>query len=161
MLPERREELLKRRRELHEQRERQLAEERLRSFIAPLDQAGVVYALAEDEPLIAWITDRFTVDRWSSIDWGAVAERQCISAEGRDPTVWLGSLAAEKALGDPIVAVVFADSTAPCLTMRYAEMAKNAETVIDFNFQTWVFDPSSDWIIEFHHDLRWCWGRSA
>jgi hypothetical protein len=160
MLPDRRQELLRRRQDLHDSRERHLAEERRRAFLAPLERAGVVYALAEEEPLITWITDRFRVDRWSSIEWGEVTERQHTGSGGHDPSEWLRSLAAEKALGDPVVAVVFADPGAPCLTLRYGELTKHAET-IDFNWQTWAFDPSSDWIIEFHHDLGWCWGRSA
>jgi hypothetical protein len=161
MLPERRRELLARRGRFLERRRRQLAEEQRRDFTAPLDRAGVAYVLADDESLMAWIAGRFTIDQSSSIEWETVAQRQCVAAEGQDPSAWLGNLADEKALGDPIVAVVFAASTAPSVRMRYGEFVAHADIVVDFNWQTWVFDPGSDWVIEFHHDLRWCWGRSA
>ena len=37
----------------------------------------------------------------------------------------------------------------------------NAHVILDFNWQTWAFDPASEWIIEFHHDLGWHWGKAA
>jgi hypothetical protein len=45
--------------------------------------------------------------------------------------------------------------------MRYGELVNHAETIIDFTWQTWVFDTNRDWIIEFHHNLGSCWGTSA
>ncbi len=70
-------------------------------------------------------------------------------------------LAREEHFGDPEVAIVYADSAFPSLKMRYSELAKHADVILDFNWQTWAFDPASDWIIEFHHDLGWHWGRAA
>jgi len=163
MLPERRQELLQRRQQLQPNRERQFVDKQQREFLAPLDQAGVAYTLAEDPPLISWITDRFTIDRSTAIDWARVAERHCADAdaEAQDPAAWLRRLAEEKNLGEPVVAVVFADAAMPCLTMRYDEFARHVEKIVDVNWQTWVFDLASSWIIEFHHHQGWCWGKSA
>jgi hypothetical protein len=157
MTPERREELVQRRVQLNEQRQREWLEPQRRDFLASLDEAGVIYSIIDDVPLVDWITSRFNVDRWSSIDWRDVKQSQCIAS---DVSALVG-LAAEERFGDPDIAIVYADPAFPSLKMRYSELVKHADVILDFNWQTWAFDPASDWIIEFHHDRGWHWGKAA
>jgi hypothetical protein len=161
MTPQRRHELVQRREQLKEQRQRQPLESRRRDFLAALEGAGVSYSLAEDKTLVEWITGRFDVDRWSSIDWRGVKQWRCIASDVSASPELLLRLAADERLGDPEIAVVYADSAFPSLKVQYSELAKHVDSILDVNWQTWVFDPASDWIIEFHHDLGCRWGKAA
>lgn len=160
MTPERRDELVRRREQLKEQRRREVTESHRRAFIASLDEAGVSYSVADEEPLVSWITRRFRVDAATSIVDSRDKERwRCIAPDVLPSPALLKTLAAEQGLGDPEVAVVYADAAFPSLKVRYSELYNHADIILDVVWQTWVFDPASDWIIEFHHDLGWFWGR--
>ena len=161
MTPERRKELVRRREQLKEQREREWLELQRRDFLASLNEAGVIYSITDDAPLVDWITSRFNVDQWSSIDWREVRQWRCIASDVSAPPELLAGLAGEERFGDPDVAILYADSCRASLKMRYSELARHANVILDFNWQTWAFDPAGDWIIEFHHDLGWHWGKAA
>ena len=161
MTPQRRHELARRREQVKEQRQRQALESQRLDFLAALDGLGVRYSLADDKPLVEWITSRFDVDRWSSIDWRRVKQWRCIASDVCVSPELLMRLAADERLGDPEVAVVYADSAFPSLKARYSELATHVDSILDVNWQTWVFDPADEWIIEFHHDLGCRWGKAA
>lgn len=160
MTPERREELVRRRQQLKEQRWRQPLESRRRAFLAALDEAGVLYSLADDAPLVEWIKGRFTVDQSSAIDWREVKRWRRVAADVGAPPELLMDLAAQESLGDPEVAIVYADAALPSLKMRFSELSRCGDAILDVHWQTWAFDPAGDWIMEFHHDLGWHWGKA-
>jgi len=161
MTPERRQQLVGRRERLKEQRQREWLEPHRRDFLALLTKAGINYSIADDAPLVDWISSRFKVDQWSSIDWRDVKKWRRIASEVSASPQLLVGLAGEERYGDPEIAIVYADAARPSLKMRYSELARHLDVIVDFAWQTWVFDPSSDWIIEFHHDLGWRWGKAA
>lgn len=160
MLPERREELLARRAALQERLHQEEAALRLLRITAPLDEAGVEYTLTDETAALSWIRCHFPVASWNWIDWAKVDGHQCVREEEvPSAAAWLDSVANELRIGDPQISVVYANADRPCLRMRFAELVRHVEPVIDWSWDTWIFDENGDWLIEYFHHGRWCWGR--
>lgn len=81
MLPERREELVRRRAQLQERLRQRQAAEIPRGFTQPLDEAGVVYTLADDEDAVYRVRDHFPIASHNRIDWSKVSECLCVPDE--------------------------------------------------------------------------------
>ncbi len=160
LLPERRAELLARRAELQERLCQEEAAASLRRSTAPLDEAGVEYALTDEASAISWIRHHIPITTWNCVDWAKVDGHQYVREdEVPSAAAWLESIAHEIGIEDPEIIVVYAAAHRPCLRMRFGELVRHVEQVIDWSWDNWIFDENGDWLIEYFHHGRWCWGR--
>ncbi|HTE17031.1 MAG TPA: hypothetical protein VK689_01470 [Armatimonadota bacterium] len=163
MLEAKRKELEERRKRLQERLRQSQDETALQPFRERLARADVPYTLVEDAPLLEWVRDRFPITPWNRVDWPRIAARYCLQIQepsGSAPATWLTELRSQEGLGDPLVAVLYANASLPSLEMRLSDALAHLDVIIDYPWETWIFDQSSYWIFEYHHDGEFCWGRS-
>jgi hypothetical protein len=168
MDPERRRELQERREELKRKLEATRRRASVAERVAPLDAAGIPYALLDDDrPLIDWVWARFPIGGGllsPRIAWPRVSVREQgpeAHADDAEAAAWLRRAATAHALGDPEVAVFAGDGVHPPIRVAFSALVAHPE-VVSCCFDAWVACEEDGWAIEFlRFEEGWWWGRAG
>jgi hypothetical protein len=114
---------------------------------------------AGTDPHVRWIEDRFPAD-FGRIDWRKVPGsscRRCATDAERDA---LFRAALERHCADPDrpVVVVWGNALKPVLQLSAAHALEHATLLLDADFDTWIYSPQGDWLIEHYHEGELCSG---
>lgn len=157
-----REELIRRRRDLQRRNAREIQRRSVAGVLAELEAAGVTYDLIwpDDVPELGWnwIEQRFPIGfarvAWSEVP-GARSERWNTDQE-RD-RLFRGMLEDHIAHGSNLVAVVWGNAAKPSIVLSAGAIHEHCSILLDSDFDTWVYSPSADWLIECYHEGElWC-----
>jgi hypothetical protein len=160
-----REALLQRRRELQQRILRESQRQSVAGLVAELESAGVEHELIWPDEAgelgWGWIARRFPIG-FARVEWRDVPGSACRrygSDQERDRLfrALLGEYAPRD--GDPVV-IVWGNAAKPSIRIGAAAALAHCSSLLDSDFDLWVYSPGGDWLIECYHESEHCAGRA-
>mgnify|MGYP006921592207 CR=1 FL=1 len=104
-----------------------------------------------------WLEDRFTFGPDGSIDWSNSRDHEQQASEALRNydgcSTALRQVVGRDRLGDPFVIIVGAAAGSPIIRLRLSEAIRHAAEIFALDgWNTWIYNPTADWCIEYHHD---------
>lgn len=161
-----RERLLHRRRDLQRRILRDRQQSSIAEVLASLESSGAAYSILWPETESAeswrWIKSRFPIGS-ARVEWAEVRGSTCTmfqSDSDRDQLFRQRLLEQSADSADEVV-IIWGNSAKPAVqTCVSAVHQEHCSVILDADFDTWLYAPAGDWLIECHHEGEICSGRA-